>query len=79
MLQALGWLALFLPTHGLRRGEGGWNETVADWMLLWESDAHNSFWSGQWMLMIAQIAKHDTQGMHQHIHQTELCRSIMLP
>ena len=63
-LQALGWLALFLPTHGLGRGEGGWNEMIADWIVLWESDAHNKFWSGQWMLLFAQIAKHDTQGVH---------------
>ena len=61
--QALGWLALFLPTHGLSKGEEGWNERISDWMLLWESDAHNKFWRGQWMLMFAQVAKHDTQGV----------------
>ncbi|KAL0045726.1 hypothetical protein WJX82_002854 [Trebouxia sp. C0006] len=61
--QALGWLSLFLPTHGLFQGEQGWNDRIADWMLLWESDAHNKFWRGQWMLMFAQVAKHDTQGL----------------
>lgn len=63
-LQALGWLTLFLPPHGLGRGEGSWNERIADWMLLWESDAHNKLWSSQWMLLFAQVAKHDTQGVH---------------
>ena len=61
-MQALGWLSLFLPTHGLSQGEEGWNDRIADWMVLWESDAHNKFWRGQWMLMFAQVAKHDTQG-----------------
>ncbi|KAL0043408.1 hypothetical protein WJX79_003790 [Trebouxia sp. C0005] len=61
--QALGWLSLFLPTHGLSQGEDGWNDRIADWMVLWESDAHNKFWRGQWMLMFAQVAKHDTQGL----------------
>ncbi|KAL3134782.1 hypothetical protein ABBQ32_007768 [Trebouxia sp. C0010 RCD-2024] len=61
--QALGWLTLFLPPHGLGRGEGSWNERIADWMLLWESDAHNKLWSSQWMLLFAQVAKHDTQGL----------------
>ena len=62
VVQALGWLSLFLPTHGLSEGEEGWNDRIADWMVLWESDAHNKFWRGQWMLMFAQVAKHDTQG-----------------
>lgn len=62
-MQALGWLTLFLPAHGLGRGEDGWNDRIADWMVLWESDAHNKFWSSQWMLLFAQIAKHDTQGV----------------
>lgn len=62
-MQALGWLTLFLPPHGLGRGEGGWNDRIADWMVLWEYDAHNKFWSSQWMLLFAQIAKHDTQGV----------------
>lgn len=62
-MQALGWLTLFLPPHGLGRGEAGWDDRIADWMVLWESDAHNKFWSSQWMLLFAQIAKHDTQGV----------------
>ena len=62
-MQALGWLTLFLPPHGLSRGEGGWTDRIADWMVLWESDAHNKFWSSHWMLLFAQIAKHDTQGV----------------
>ena len=62
-MQALGWLTLFLPPHGLDKGEGGWNDRIAEWMVLWESDAHNKFWSSQWMLLFAQIAKHDTQGV----------------
>ena len=62
-MQALGWLSLFLATHGLSQGEQGWNDRIADWMVLWEADAHNKFWRGQWMLMFAQVAKHDTQGL----------------
>ena len=63
MMQALGWLSLFLPTHELSRGEQGWNDRIADWLVLWESDAHNRFWRGQWLQLFAQVAKHDTQGM----------------
>ena len=60
--QAMGWLALFLPTHGLLRGEEGWNDRVGEWMTLWESDAHNNFWRGHWMLLFGQVAKHDING-----------------
>lgn len=60
--QAMGWLALFLPTHGLLKGEGGWNDRIGEWMTLWESDAHNNFWRGHWMLLFGQVAKHDIHG-----------------
>lgn len=78
-MQALGWLSLFLPTHGLSQGEEGWNERLADWMVLWESDAHNKFWRGQWMLMFAQLAKHDTQGMYINPYKCLLSAVIPTP
>ena len=59
----MGWLALFLPTHGLLEGEPGWSDRVGQWMTLWESDAHNNFWRGHWMLLFGQVAKHDIHGM----------------
>lgn len=35
-LQALGWLALLLPTHEALRGEGAWGAWAPRWLQLWQ-------------------------------------------
>ena len=34
LLQALGWLALLLPTHEALRGEGAWGQWAPRWLAL---------------------------------------------
>lgn len=37
LLQALGWLALLLPTHEALRGQGAWAEWAPQWLSLWQA------------------------------------------
>lgn len=35
-LQALGWVALLLPTHEALRGQGAWGAWAPRWLELWQ-------------------------------------------
>ncbi|KAK9818405.1 hypothetical protein WJX72_012161 [[Myrmecia] bisecta] len=60
--EALGWLALFMPTHAAARLDGNWSLWLGQWLDLWQSVAHSSYWNLLWMKLVARLAKHDTAG-----------------
>ena len=64
-VQAMGWLVLLLPTHGLQRSScdaEAWNERIQALMGLWDACSPSQWWSGQCLGLLARMAKHDTQG-----------------
>ncbi len=60
---ALGWLVLFMPTKHLPHADPALVRAwVAEWLDLWDSVAHSSFWDSHWMYLIARTAKDDWKG-----------------
>lgn len=60
--QSLGWLALLMPTHVSRQLEGDWNVWVREWLHLWSTVIHSTYWDCLWMSLFARLIKHDTVG-----------------
>ncbi|KAL4431419.1 hypothetical protein ABPG75_006675 [Micractinium tetrahymenae] len=61
--EAMGWLALLLPTHEALRGEGGWAEWAPQWLELWQQLDHCRYWDSLWYNLFSRLAKHDVQGL----------------
>ena len=62
LIQALGWLSLFLPTQQVRQLDADWNAWAEEWLTLWGSMAHSGMWNNIWMHLFSRLAKHDTCG-----------------
>ena len=61
--QALGWLAMLMPTQEATRREGDWGAWAPAWVALWPRVAHSShYWSALWYALFARLAKHDVHG-----------------
>jgi hypothetical protein len=60
--EALGWLAMLLPTHAALAGDGDWGAWAAEWMVLWGGRAHCQYWQSLWFALVARLAKHDLAG-----------------
>lgn len=66
MLQAMGWLTLLLPSHGLRDqgcDAALWNGRLDQLMALLEAFSPSSWWSAQCLGLLARLAKHDRHGV----------------
>ncbi|KAI3424360.1 hypothetical protein D9Q98_009913 [Chlorella vulgaris] len=61
--EALGWLAMLLPTHEAMRTEGGWREWAPRWLHLWQQLDHCRYWDSLWFALFSRLAKHDVHGM----------------
>ena len=61
-MQALGWLAMFMPTHQAATRDGDWQRWAGEWLDLWDAIPHTQLWGALWMGLFARLAKHDTAG-----------------
>ena len=62
-VQALGWLALLLPTHQVaKHGSGNWNAWVARLLDIWQVVAPCEWFNNQILGFLARLAKHDRHG-----------------
>jgi len=61
--EALGWLALFMPTQAATRKDGDWATWVGIWMELWGSVTHVHYWQALWMGLFARLIRHDVHGL----------------
>lgn len=60
--QALGFLALLMPTHAVALGEGDWAAWLPAWLELKDRIAHCRWWDTTWMDLFSRVAKHDKHG-----------------
>ncbi|KAH7621507.1 hypothetical protein Ndes2526B_g03845 [Nannochloris sp. 'desiccata'] len=61
--EALGWLALFMPTQAATRRDGDWATWAGEWMELWGSVTHVHYWQALWMGLFARLIRHDIHGL----------------
>ena len=72
--EALGWLAMLLPTHSAAKGmndndtstgysKNTWAEWAQEWADIWERVAHGHVWDCLWYSLFARLAKHDIHGL----------------
>ena len=61
-VQALGWVAMLLPTHSALRGEGPWRAWAPRWLQHWEGLDHCRYWDCLWYNLFSRLAKHDVTG-----------------
>jgi hypothetical protein len=61
--EALGWLALFMPTQAATRRDGDWATWAKEWMELWGSVTHVHYWQALWMGLFARLIRHDVHGL----------------
>jgi len=61
--EALGWLALFMPTQAATRKDGDWATWAGIWMELWGSVTHVHYWQALWMGLFARLIRHDVHGL----------------
>ena len=61
--EALGWLAMLLPTHEAAKLEGDWGAWAKEWVEIWQSTAHCRFWDCLWLSLFARLGKHDIRGV----------------
>ena len=65
-MQALGWLAMFMPTHAALKGEGDWGDWAPRWLLLvsggvcvgvrvWGGGGLGE-WAPRWLLQVGGAA-----------------------
>ena len=47
--EALGWLAVLMPTRAATGKDGDWATWVAEWMDIWASVTHIHYWQALWM------------------------------
>lgn len=61
--EALGWLALLLPTQEALRGQGAWGDWAPAWLHLWQQLDHCRYWDCLWYSLFSRLAKHDVTGL----------------
>ena len=61
-VQALGWVAMLLPTHAALRGGGPWGTWAPRWLQHWEGLDHCRYWDSLWYNLFSRLAKHDVTG-----------------
>lgn len=61
--EALGWLAMLMPTHAALHKDGDWGTWAKEWMPMWGSVMHSHYWQALWINLIARLAKHDVHGL----------------
>ena len=58
-LEALGFLCLFMPVHGVGHDGGRWNEWISEWIEIWNWVPHCRWWNAMWLDLFSRLAKHD--------------------